>query len=158
MSDRMTRALTALLAMAPIAQQAYAQEHRDADFRVSDIEARLLYEQTGTLSVDLSDHPEFAAWNTIIGAGSALENANDLLVSAVIEGPGQHNLETPLVITVRDADGKTIATRTVAGMLTETKTVRSIILYDVGCAGLLSLEARLGRSMRAVEIWLRCGE
>ena len=154
----MKRALTVLLTIVPVAQAAHAQEFQDSNFRVSDIEVRLLYEQTGTLSVDLTDHPEFATWNTIIGAGSALENANDVLVSAVIGGPGQHNLETPLVIIIRDADGKTVAERIVQGMLAETRTVRSIVLYDVGCAGLLSLEARLGRSVRAEEISLPCGE
>ena len=150
------RSLFALALVLPAA--ASAQEAGDGDFRVVDIQARLLYEQSGALSVDISDNPDFTAWNTIIGEGSASENANDLLVTAVIRGPGEHNLDAPLTITARDEDGKVLATRTVKTILAETTTYLSMVVYDAGCAGTMRLEARLGQSVRREEISLDCGE
>ena len=150
------RGLFALALALPAA--ASAQEAGDGDFRVVDIQARLLYEQSGALSVDISDNPDFTAWNTIIGEGSASENANDLLITAVIRGPGEHNLDAPLTITARDATGKVLATRTVKTILAETATYLSMVVYDAGCAGTMRLEARLGQSVRREEISLDCGE
>ena len=133
-------------------------EIKDTDFRVSDIQARLLYEQTGILSEDITDNQKFIAWNTVIGEGSAVENANDLLVSVLIVGYDQHNLGTPLIITVKDFEGRIVGQRTIDGMLAEPKTYRSLFLHDVGCAGVLRFEARLGPSVRSEEITLPCGE
>lgn len=137
---------------------AAASDFQDVDFRVTDIRARLLYEQSGGLSVDISDTPDFFAWNTVIGEGSALENANDLLITAVISGPGEHNLGLPLIITIRDVEGKVLANRRIDHILAETTTQFSLILYEQGCGGEISLEARLGRSVRVEEISLDCGE
>lgn len=145
-----------LTGAAPLAAQ--EADLRDSDFRVSNIEARLLYEQTGRLSADITDNPDFHLWNTSIGAGSAEENANDLLVTAVIVGPGQHNIRTPLTITVRDARGRLLGTRRIADMLAEGRTYRSLLLHDVACAGAINLTAEFGTSRRTEEIDLACGE
>jgi hypothetical protein len=152
--------LAAFAAFALLGSAAAAQEpdFRDAQFRVADIQARLLYEASGTLSADISDDPEFHSWNTIIGEGSALEIANDLLVTAVVQGPGEHNLRTPLVVTVRDRRGRVLGRRRITEMLTGTRTHRSILLHNVGCAGTITLSAQLGASTRTEEIALNCGE
>jgi hypothetical protein len=155
-SDAVRRTVALLLALA--AQPLCASNVGGSDYRESEIQARLLYEQTGSLSVDLTAHPEFAVWNVIIGEGSAIENADDLLVSAVIDGDEESNSRTPLIITVRDAHGKVIVSHKFKGMLLEKKTVRSILLHEVGCAGELHIEARFGVSVRNETISMDCGE
>lgn len=131
---------------------------QDSSFHITDIRARLLYEQSGRLSDDITDNDEFIAWNTVIGEGSALENAHDILITAVIEGDQQYFLNRPLTITVSDEGGKTLAERTIPQMLAEKQTQRSLLLQDAGCAGILKIEARLGRSTRTEEVRLPCGE
>ncbi len=137
---------------------AVAQDLDDGDFSIADIEVRLLYETSGTLSEDVSDNPEFYLWNTIIGEGSAAEPANDVLVTARIEGPGEHNLGSPLTMVVRDEIGRTIAQRSIAYLYARSSTARSLFLDDVGCAGALTFEARLGNSVRTEEVTFDCGE
>jgi len=73
-------------------------------------------------------------------------------------GPGQRNTRAPLIITVRDHKGTVVATRRIPEMLLEKRTYRSLLLYDVGCAGVLSLTAQLGGSRRTEKINLACGE
>lgn len=130
----------------------------DRQFRVSDIQIHLLYEESGRLSADISADPSFTAFNTIIGEGSAEENANDLLVTAVIEGPGEHNLATPLILTIRNEQGRVLARRRIAGMLAGERTFRSLAVYDAGCAGTLTVTAQLGASTRSEQVALVCGE
>jgi hypothetical protein len=151
-------AVIAAFALAVPAAAAQDPAFRDAQFRVADIEARLLYEASGALSADMSADPEFAGWNTIIGEGSALEPANDLLVTAVIHGPGEHNLGTPLILTARDARGRVLGRRRIPQMLAGARTYRSLLLQDVGCAGTIRLSAQLGTSVRTEDIALPCGE
>jgi hypothetical protein len=130
----------------------------DKDFRVSDLRAQFLYERSGTLSVDITDNPRFNVFNSVIGEGSAAEPASDLLVSAVVTGPDERILTVPLVITVRNEKGKLVASRTITRILAGKAYVRSILLKDVGCAGPLGLEARLGKSVRREKINMLCGE
>lgn len=148
----------ALLAAMPLLLASQEPQFQDRQFRVTDIQVRLLYEESGRLSVDISDNPDFSAFNTIIGEGSAEENANDILVTAAIVGPGEHNLATPLIITVRNRQGRILATRRIRGMLAGARTFRSLVVYDAGCAGTLRITAQLGSSVRSEEIALECGE
>ena len=152
---RTTIAALLLTAAAPLAAQ---NAFHDRDFRVTNIEAHLLYERTGRLSADVTDNPEITLFNTIIGEGSAEEEANDLLVTAIVSGPGEFNMTTPLVITVRNEQGRVVATRRIANMLVNQRTYRSILLQDAGCAGVLQLTAELGASRRTERIELACGE
>lgn len=147
-----------VLAAILLGSLAAAPPVRDSDFRVTDIKAQLLYERTGKLSVDLTGKPDFAIWNTVIGEGSADEPADDVLVSAVIAGPEEASLAVPLTITAFDAKGKVLSTRTMTHILAGKTYVRSILLRDVGCAGLIRLEARLGASVRREKIEMDCGE
>ena len=144
-----------LLFAAPLEAQ---EEPSDRDFRVTDIRARLLYEASGNLSVDISDNPRFTAFNTVIGEGDAEENASDLLVTALVEGPAEHNLTVPLILTARDARGRVLGNRRFEGILAGRRTQRSLLLHDVGCAGAIRLTAELGASRRSEEVRLPCGE
>jgi len=147
-------ALTAILA----GSLAAAPPTSDADFRVTDIRAQLLYEHSGRLSVDLTATPDFAIWNTVIGEGSAEEPADDMLVSAVISGPDEANLTVPLTIIVRDAKGKVLASRMFTPLLAAKTYVRSVLVRDAGCAGMIRMEARLGKSVHRENIEMACGE
>jgi len=131
---------------------------RDSDFKVTDIRAQFLYERTGTLSVDLTATPDFAIWNTVIGEGSAKEPADDLLVSAVVSGPGQWTLTTPLVITVRGENDKVLASRTITNGFADKTFVRAVMAKDVACVGPIQLEARLGKSVRQETLNMACDE
>src|SRR5688572_114818 len=76
------------------------------------IGAHLVYEETGRLSPDILTQPDFVAWNTVIGEGSAEEPANDLLVMVeVMGGGGQENITGTLEITARGENGRVLATR-----------------------------------------------
>ncbi len=131
---------------------------KNIDFRVQDIKAQLLYEQTGQLSEDITANTDFFAWNTIIGEGSAKENANDVLVTAVIIGPDQFNTTIPFVIEAKRKNGTKIGQRIIQNMLLEKNTLRSLILYNVGCEGTIVLTAKFGKSVRTEKIELPCGE
>lgn len=145
--------------LASVAGTAQAEEEEgDAMPRLTGIEARLVYEQSGTLSVDITDNPDFSAFNTIIGEGSAAENANDLLIAAVIETDTETYTDAALVLTVRDSDGKELAQRVFDGMLLETKTHKFVYLEDAGCAGEITITAKLGWTVRTETINLVCGE
>lgn len=146
------------LALAASAAPAQEAELADRQFSVADIQARLLLEQSGALSIDISDNDEFIGWNTIIGEGSAGENADDLLVTAIVSGPGEHNLTTPLVLTARDERGRVLGRRRIAGIFARGRSYRSMLLHDVGCAGTIRLTAQLGSSTRTETVSLPCGE
>jgi hypothetical protein len=148
----------AALALASTAAAAEAPPPQDRDFRVTDIQARLLLEQSGALSVDIADNDDFIGWNTIIGEGSAGENADDLLVTAIVTGPGEHNLTTPLILTARDEMGRVLGRRRIAGIFAKGRSYRSMLLHDVGCAGTIRLTAQLGTSTRTETVSLPCGE
>ena len=152
-----TVALT-LLAVASAAAPAQPREPSDREFRVTDIQARLLYEHDGSLSGDITADPNFTGFNTMIGEGSAAGPAADMIITAVISGPGEHNLTTPLVITARDERGRVIGTRRIGNILTGRRTYRSMVLYDSTCAGTIRLTAQLGASVRNESISLDCGE
>lgn len=151
--------ISAGVMLAAVSTAVTAQEKfEDNQFRVANIQARLLYEKTGTLSEDVSDNPNFSLHNTIIGEGSAKENANDMLITAVIAGPGEHNATLPLVIEIKNDQGKLLAKKEFKQMLLGASTFRSMVIYDVGCAGVLSMTATFGASVRTEEIILACGE
>lgn len=134
------------------------------------IRAHLVYEETGRLSPDILSQPDFIAWNTIIGEGSAEENANDLLVLVEVIGAtgGEENIDGPLEIRVRRGEGLTVgrpsgnanARRRFDSMLTSERgrVWKALFLPDVGCAGRLEIAATIGRSTRRATLDLVCGE
>ena len=126
------------------------------------IRAHLVYEETGRLSSDLVSDPGFAAWNTIIGEGSAEEIAGDMLVFVEVVGTtrGEENIEGQLEISARGPDGRVLARRRYDGMLTSAdgRIWKSLWLPDSTCAGTIAITATIGNSSRTAELSLECGE
>ncbi|OHB30102.1 MAG: hypothetical protein A2790_05010 [Phenylobacterium sp. RIFCSPHIGHO2_01_FULL_69_31] len=125
------------------------------------LQVRLWYEATGNLSENIAPPASFAAWNIIIAEGDAREVANDALFTVdVISNRGAAHIDTPLKLTVRNARGRVLASKTIATTLTSTtgRAVKGLWLSEVGCAGSLTFEARLGASRKQATIDLRCGE
>lgn len=126
--------------------------------RVAAVEAMLLYEETGTLSENIAGNGYFTAFNVIIGEGSAQENANDLLIRAVITANEEINLDTPLIISVYDSEGAVLQRRTIDGLLLGKTTYRTMLLENAGCAGEITIEAKLGTSVKRETLNMICGE
>ena len=145
------RPLASVLLLAALSEAADAAA-------VGGIRAQLYYEETGRLSENIAG-TDFAAFNVIIGEGSAEEQANDLLVAVEIVELGD-DAPTPLRISVRNERGRILARRTVAGpFYSESGRLwKAVWLQDVGCAGPLTITATLGRSTRTETIRLVCGE
>ena len=128
------------------------------------IRARFLYERSGTLSDDLVSAKTFLIWNTVSGAGDAVEPASDLLVSVVLRaGDGESLAHGRLVLTVRSGShagrGKILARRTFREMLlTHGTVVESLFLPDSTCDGPITIEASYGAQRRTAAIELACGE
>jgi hypothetical protein len=79
---------------------------------------RLWYEETGRLSENILGANEFYLWNTMIGEGSAEEQANDALFTIDLRNDGQQNIPHPLTLTATDESGKVLARRSFANLLT----------------------------------------
>ncbi|MEM6476944.1 MAG: hypothetical protein AAF687_12325 [Pseudomonadota bacterium] len=145
-----TGAFTCALPSAAIAQEA-------SQPTVS-VEARLLYEQSGKMSVNLAGNGYFTAYNTVIGEGSAQENASDMVIRAVIKADGQIFSETPLFITVYDSKGSVIKQRKIERLLLEKTTYRTMMLEDASCMGEITVEAKMGNSVQREDLNMLCGE
>lgn len=125
------------------------------------IQVQLWYEETGRLSADITPPAEFITWNTIIGEGQAEEIANDVLMTVEVLSSGrEENVDIPLTMEVRDSEGRIVATRTVASVLTspQGRSVKGLWVPDIGCAGEITFRAQLGRLSRRVELNFPCGE
>jgi len=131
-----------------------------AAVELGEIRMHLFYEETGRLSPDISPPANFSAWNTLIGAGDAEEQANDILIVVELRTSGQRNVETPLRIVARNRDGRTLGERRFSGALTsETGRVYNPLwLRDSTCAGQIIVTATFGRQTRSETISLHCGE
>lgn len=130
-----------------------------ANATLGDIRMHLFYQETGRLSPDISPPHEFSGWNTIIGAGSAEEYANDLMVVAEVRSRGEQNVNRPLTITAR-AGRRLLGQRSDASILTSENGRAYFPLYlkDVGCAGTIRVDVTLGREHRSETLALNCGE
>jgi hypothetical protein len=126
--------------------------------RVVAVEAMLLYEETGAMSENIAGNDDFTPFNTIIGEGSAAENASDLVIRAVIDANSETFLEVPLVITVYDIDGNVLDSRTIETLLLNQRTYRAMMFEDGTCAGEITIEAKLGTSVKRETLNLLCGE
>jgi hypothetical protein len=149
-------ALALALPAAAAAPPAAARPNPD----LGPVRLQFWYEETGRLSRPV-DPARFAVWNSIIGEGDAEEIANDLFVTVeVLTGGEEANVDVPLVLEARNGKGRVIATRTVKTVLTsgQGRAVKGLWLYDVGCAGPLTVTARLGKIRRETKIKMVCGE
>ena len=140
-----------------------AEPPKKPPVRIAEIEARLFYDTTGTLSDDLLARKEpFSGWNTVIGEGPAGGAATDLLVDVKIAGSGsdEQSIDDPLEIWVTDKAGKTLARRVVANLLVPYRGAlhNAVWLRDVGCAGKLTMHARFRKQVKTATLALDCGE
>ncbi|MCB2077110.1 MAG: hypothetical protein KDE55_05350 [Novosphingobium sp.] len=129
--------------------------------KLGNIEARLFYQHTGRLSENILDREEpFVAWNTVIGEGSAEEPANDLLVLVTVLAGGEVFSDRALLVRIDGPDGKTLAGRRFASILTsgEGRAVMPVWVNDVGCAGDIAIHVRFGKQETVERLSLPCGE
>lgn len=145
--------LAALMVAAPAAAKG-----NPGNARVVAVEAMLLYEETGAMSENIAGNGDFTAFNVIIGEGSAAENASDLVIRAVIDANEETFLEVPLVIRVVDSDGNVLDSRTIETLLLNQRTYRTMLFEDGGCAGEVTIEAKLGTSVKRETLNMMCGE
>lgn len=124
---------------------------------VGRIRVHLFYETTGRLSDDIAT-TGFAAFNVVIGEGSAEEPANDVVVAVEVRATDE--ARTPLRIVVRNEHGRILAQRTVRGpFYSEGGSLwKAVWLEDAGCAGPLTITAAIGRSTATERVILACGE
>lgn len=124
------------------------------------IQARLLYEGTGTLSQNIAPPAKFQGHNTVIGEGDAKEPASDVLVTVVLAAPGEANGESDLVVTAKSGKaGRTVASRTFAKPFIGRagKAHLSVIAANATCDDLV-VTATYGKSRKSARIAFHCGE
>lgn len=154
-------AVAAILAGTAMVGAPQARQPEQApEIRLKAIEARLIYQTSGGLSENVAPPSDFALWNTVIGEGSAAEPATDFLVQVRLEtGPEQANATEPLVVTVRGAQGKILASRRFQHVfLDDHRAIVSLQVPDATCAGPVTIEARFGRQTQTARIDFACGE
>jgi len=130
------------------------------------IQAHLLYKSSGRFSADiLAPDSQFAAWNIVIGSGSADGPVDDVLVLVpVLNGPGGRDGEVyadvPVVVRVRGEKGKIIAERRFESVFADGAghEFKALWLPDAGCAGSLTFEAVMGKQRRSAEFTFACGD
>ena len=126
---------------------------------LTDIQIHLWYETTGRLSSDVTQQPDFVGRNVIIGAGSAEEPANDLLIVVELKTSGEANVSTPLTVVATNAKGKVLASREFRGFLVTGGQVHwPLLVRNAGCAGEVEVTARFGRQHRSEMLSLQCAE
>lgn len=151
--------IAAILSVATLALTGVAHaETTEAAPEVAGVEAMLLYEQSGKMSVNLAGNGYFTAFNSVIGEGSAQENASDMVIRAVIKAPEQTFSKIPLVITVYDNKGRVIQQRKIESLLLEKTTHRTMLLENGSCVGEITLEAKMGKSVKRETLNMMCGE
>ena len=149
-----------LLALGAVSLSFPAAAQQSAAPRIGQIRAQLYYEETGRLSGNIAPPADFTAWNTIIGEGSAEEQARDILISVEVLGQGgQENISLPLDIVARGRGGRVLARRRIVHMLTSNGRVWSTLwLNDATCGGPIEVIATIGRSSARTRLSMDCGE
>lgn len=102
--------LLALLAP-PVGQ---AQSATAPPYRVTGVQVKLFYENTGTFSPDILADPKFDLWNTGVGEGSAKGPSSSTLVVVTVAGEaGSYEPARKVELTARfvSTDGKTTTLR-----------------------------------------------
>lgn len=126
---------------------------------LSAMRAQLYYEGSGRLSEDLLAAKDFVPWNTIIGEGSAEENANDILISIQIRTRGETNVG-PIRVLATGRRNRVVVRHTIDSVLTSPDGTawKGIMLYDAGCENPLTVTATLGQSRIVRTLRLAYGE
>jgi hypothetical protein len=144
--------------------------------RISSVQAKLFFAETGTFSDDVLDNPKYVLWNTPIGEGSAGSPSDATLVVVEIAGgtPGaaEHDRQLNFIANYRfgseNAKGvarvRTIELKRMVDIGSFGKDGKSYVgfwLYDTGCTP-VNLTAQIaGQSPAPVvkkTIGFKCGE
>lgn len=130
------------------------------DVLLGEIRFQLYQELTGTLSAPVG--PKFSFWNTGAGEGDAKEPASNFLISVPLKSTTGDAVssETPLVLTVRNAAGKVLATKTSKFQLVpyQGQTYVALWFADQPCAGKITVTATFGRQVKKAAYSIDCGE
>lgn len=160
------RAALRFLPLGMVAAGTLASASPPAPMRLGEPRLHLFYKASARLSEDILHRAEeFAAWNTVIGEGSAEEPADDaLVVVPILNGPdgsgGEGFAEVPLMIRVVDAKGKVLGMRKTGAVFTGAggRDHLALWLKDVTCAGPIRIEASLGAQKQQTSFAFNCGE
>lgn len=133
-------------------------------YKISGIKAMLFYDGKGTFSRDVLAKPDFAFWNTIIGAGDAEGPSSSTLVLVEVSGNPSENEAPPRrkVEFTAIASGKVILKRASdIGLFTDGKFYAAFWLYDTGCQPIKISAQVIGQprpSTISRTIPFKCGE
>ena len=143
-------------ARAPVAQ---APPANGTSHSLGRIEMRLWYTRTGRLSGNVAPPAKVTLWNTVIGEGDAQEAAHDAIATVEILSSRTDNFAPPLRIEAQ-AKGKIVASRTVNNIVANTsgRSTEALWIPDIGCAGPVTVTARLGAHSKAITVRFDCGE
>ena len=128
--------------------------------KVEQIRMQMFYRQSGKLSDDILVDPQWAGWNVIIGAGSAEEPTDDMLVTVKVRAYNNYPVAGPISIIARDGDGKVVGKykRNQASTGEEGSAWIPLWLRGIGCAGMLTITATAGASKMVRSQQFMCGE
>ncbi len=153
---RAPAAAVLLAAAVPVAAQAPAKP----PVLLGDIRFQLYYELSGMLSPPVG--PKFSFWNTGAGEGDAKEPASNFLITVPLRSTTGDAVssDTPVVLTIRTAAGKVIATRTSKYDLVpyQGQTYVALWVVDQPCMGKVVVTATYGKQVRRAGFSLDCGE
>lgn len=146
-----------------VASSSWANEaDPDDDVILTGVRAHLFYERSGALSEDLLGRdPPFIGWNTPIGSGDAAEPAENLLVVATLENPGDEAwLDEKVTLRVTDEMDGEVKERVFSGLLFGAKSRLYLPLWldDAGCLGPVTITAAFREKKISAPLQLMCGE
>ncbi len=124
------------------------------------ITAQLYYNYSGTLSENVAPPSKAILWNSIIAEGDAIEPADDMLVTVFLNSKAGLGNFSPLKIVAKNAKGKILGQRIAEPTLTnkDGNAAAGLMLYDVGCAGKMTITATMGKLSKSTVLNLDCGE
>jgi hypothetical protein len=125
------------------------------------VEAFLYYYDSGTLSPNIIDNPDFKLWNVNIGAGSATGRSNATFVKVTVAGPPNRYLrDLVLVFEARVGDTILVDRSTPVGIFGSAgRYYGGYWLYDTGCDPVvLTVALRGQRAPVTKRIDFDCGE
>ena len=129
--------------------------------KIEDVRVQLFYENSGTLSEDLTKMKNVALWNTIIGEGDAREPANSFLVNVVLSGKaGSFDHTEKLVVTVFDETiKKSVVQKTFSSFLIEKsgRVIKPVFVENRTCSP-IRITAKSKNSTRTIRLSFDCGE
>lgn len=130
------------------------------DVLMGEIRFQLFYEHSGTLSPPVG--PKFSFWNTGAGEGDAKEPASNFLITVPLKSTTGDAVssETAVAITVRNAAGRTVASRISKFQLVpyQGQTYVPLWIADQPCMGKITVTASFGKQVRKAAYNLACGE